>query len=91
MPFCDSSTEPRISSSSSGSDYEVEVTNLAEAITGDHFKYFYNIVSPQPEKMWYFAAADSLGLPAAGTNRGVSLRCWHIRLDGLGMADGNAR
>jgi len=51
----------------SGSDYDVEVTNLAQAITGDHFKYFYNIVRPQPEQMWYFAAGESLGLPAAGT------------------------
>src|SRR5262249_51509020 len=51
----------------SGSDYEVEVTNLAEAITGDHFKYFYNIVRPQPERMWYFAEGESLGLPVAGT------------------------
>jgi hypothetical protein len=51
----------------SGSDYEVEITNLAPAITGDHFKYAYNIVSPQPEQMWFFAAGDRLGLPAAGT------------------------
>jgi len=51
----------------SGNDYEVEVTNLAPAITGDHAKYFYNIVRPQPEQMWYFAAGESLGLPAAGT------------------------
>jgi len=53
----------------SGSDYEVEVTNLAEAVTGDHFKYFYNIVRPQPDQMWYLAAGESLGLPApaAGT------------------------
>ncbi len=52
----------------SGSDYDVEVTNLAKAITGDHFKYFYNIVSPQPDRMWYFAAGESLGLPAPGTS-----------------------
>jgi hypothetical protein len=51
----------------SGSDYEVEVTNLAEAITGDHFKYFYNIVRSQPEQMWYLAAGESLGLPVPGT------------------------
>jgi len=51
----------------SGSDYEVEITNLAREITGDHFRYFYNIVHPQPERMWYFAAGESLGLPAAGT------------------------
>ncbi|MCI0336029.1 MAG: hypothetical protein L0226_00485 [Acidobacteria bacterium] len=51
----------------SGSDYEVEITNQAEAITGDHFKYFYNIVSPQPEQMWYFADGESLGLPVPGT------------------------
>ncbi len=55
----------------SGSDYEVEVVNLAEAITGDHFKYFYNIVSPQPERMWYFAAGESLGMPAAGVGGDV--------------------
>jgi hypothetical protein len=50
-----------------GSDYEVEITNLAQAITGNHFKYFYNIVRPQPEQMWYFAAGESLGLPTLGT------------------------
>jgi hypothetical protein len=49
-----------------GSDYEVKVTNLAEAITGDHFKYFYKIVRSQPERMWRFAAGESLGLPAPG-------------------------
>jgi len=51
----------------SGSDYEVEVTNMAEAITGDHFRYFYNIMNPKPEQMWYFAAGESLGLPVPGT------------------------
>jgi hypothetical protein len=49
-----------------GSNYEVEVTNRAEAITGDHFKYFYNIVHPKPEQMWYFAGGERLGLPVAG-------------------------
>lgn len=47
----------------SGEDYEVEITNQAEAITGGHFKYFYNIVHPQPEQMWYFASGERLGLP----------------------------
>jgi hypothetical protein len=47
----------------SGSDYEVQITNLAEAITGDHAKYFYNIVRSQPEQMWYFAYGERLGLP----------------------------
>jgi hypothetical protein len=51
----------------SGSDYEVEVVNLADAITGDHFKYFYNITRQRPERMWYFANGESLGLPAFGT------------------------
>jgi len=50
----------------SGSDYEVEVTNRAEAITGGHFKYFYNIVNPKPERMWYLAGGERLGLPVAG-------------------------
>jgi hypothetical protein len=52
-----------------GSDYEVEVTNRAEAITGNHFKYFYNIVHPKPEQMWYLADAERLGLPMAGTGQ----------------------
>jgi len=52
----------------SGSDYEVEVTNQGAAITGDHFKYFYNIVRPQPERMWRFTAGESLGLPTPGTS-----------------------
>jgi hypothetical protein len=50
----------------SGSDYEVKVVNQAEAITGAHFKYFYNIVNPKPEQMWYLASAETLGLPAPG-------------------------
>ena len=33
-------------------DYEVEVVNRAEAVTGDHFKYFYNIVRPKPKHLW---------------------------------------
>jgi hypothetical protein len=51
-----------------GSDYEVAVINLAEAITGEHFKYFYNIVDPKPEQMWYCASGESLGLPVPGTS-----------------------
>ncbi len=51
----------------SGSDYEVEIANRAEAITGEHFKYFYNIVHPKPEQMWYFAGGERVGLPVAGT------------------------
>jgi hypothetical protein len=50
----------------SGSDYEVDVTNLARAITGEHFKYFYNIVRPQPQQTWRLASVESLGLPVAG-------------------------
>ena len=50
----------------SGSDYEVEVTNRAEAITSEHSKYFYNIVHPKPEHVWYFAGGEKLGLPVAG-------------------------
>ncbi|HKQ72231.1 MAG TPA: hypothetical protein VJ810_00790 [Blastocatellia bacterium] len=52
----------------SGSDYEVEVINLAQAITGQHFKYFYNIVRPQPEQLWTFAAGERLGLPMIGAS-----------------------
>jgi hypothetical protein len=56
----------------SGSDYDVEVINQAEAITGDHFKFFYNIVHPQPERIWYLAAGESIGLPVPGTgNQGA--------------------
>jgi hypothetical protein len=46
-----------------GSDYVVEITNLAEAITGHHFKYSYKIARQQPEHMWYFASGERLGLP----------------------------
>jgi hypothetical protein len=57
----------------SGSDYEVEVTNRAETTMGDHSKYFYNIVHPKPEKIWYLAGGESLGLPVAGY--GHDTRC----------------
>jgi hypothetical protein len=50
----------------SGDDYEVEIANLAKAITGEHFKYFYKIVHPQPEQMWYLASGERLGLPVPG-------------------------
>jgi hypothetical protein len=53
----------------SGSDYEVEVSNLAPAITGEHSKYFYNIVDPKPERMWYFTGGEKLGLPALGSRQ----------------------
>lgn len=56
----------------SGSDYEVEVTNLAEAITGEHFKYAYNIMHLKPQRMWYLAAGEKLGLPALGTGGQIS-------------------
>lgn len=62
----------------SGSDYEVEVTNLAEAITGEHFKYCYNIMHPKPEQMWYVAAGERLGLPAIGS--GTQAGCTPILL-----------
>ncbi|MBO0800496.1 MAG: hypothetical protein J2P31_16885 [Blastocatellia bacterium] len=55
-----------------GNDYQVEVTNLAEAITGDHFKYFYNIVNPKPEQVWYLAEGESLGLPVPGGLTGTT-------------------
>jgi len=40
----------------SGSDYEVEIINEAEAISGEHFRYYYNIISPKPEQMWYHSS-----------------------------------
>jgi hypothetical protein len=52
-----------------GDDYEVRVTNLAEAITGDHVRYFYNIMRSKPERMWHLTAGERLGLPMAGTSR----------------------
>jgi hypothetical protein len=52
----------------SGSDYEVTVTNLAEAITGEHSRYLYNIVSSKPEHMWYLAAGERMGLPVPAKN-----------------------
>jgi hypothetical protein len=54
-----------------GNDYEVEITNLAEAITGDHAQYFYNIVRSHPEQMWYLASGDKMGLPVPGAGVGI--------------------
>jgi hypothetical protein len=49
----------------SGSDYEVEIANRAPTISYEHSKYFYNIVDPKPERMWYLTAGEKPGLPAA--------------------------
>jgi hypothetical protein len=54
----------------SGSDYEVEVINQAEAVTGDHLHYLYNIVNPKPEQMWYITTAERLGLPVPASPGG---------------------
>jgi hypothetical protein len=62
-----------------GSDYEVRVTNLAEAITGDHLNYYYNIARSKPEKMWYLASGEKIGLPVARTD-GSILFCATISL-----------
>lgn len=51
----------------SGSEYEVSVANVAEAITGEHGRYFYKIARSQPEHVWYCAAGERMGLPVAGT------------------------
>lgn len=56
----------------SGSDYDVEITNQAEAITGEHFKYIYNIVPTKPEQIWYIATGERLGLPEIGTGGGTT-------------------
>jgi hypothetical protein len=54
----------------SGSDYEVAVVNMADAITSEHSKYFYNIIRPQPERMLYCVDGEKLGLPVpAGSGR----------------------
>jgi hypothetical protein len=80
----------------SGGDYEVEITNQAEAITGDHFKYFYEIVRPQPQQMWYFAAGESLGLPVPGIagSTGCSAgefsgTIWEWLMDLFGVSESN--
>jgi hypothetical protein len=65
----------------SGSDYEVEVINHAEANTGEHFRYFYNIVNPKPEQVWYIASAERLGLPVPGFG---NYGCW---VEGFGIAE----
>ncbi|MBO0800488.1 MAG: hypothetical protein J2P31_16845, partial [Blastocatellia bacterium] len=51
----------------SGSDYEVSVANVAEAITGEHSRFIYKIARSQPEHVWYCAGGESMGLPVAGT------------------------
>jgi hypothetical protein len=54
-----------------GGDYDVRVTNLAEAITGNHARYYYNIARVQPERMWYLASGEWAGLPAAGVSKDI--------------------
>jgi hypothetical protein len=54
----------------SGNDYEVAVVNMAEAITSEHTKYFYNIIRPQPERMLYCVAGEKLGLPVPAGSGG---------------------
>ena len=46
-----------------GRNYEVEVTNQADSIQFDHFKYFYNIVRSKPKHRWAPVSAQSTGLP----------------------------
>jgi hypothetical protein len=84
----------------SGDDYQVEIINLAKAITGDHFKYFYNIVHPQPEQIWYFAAGEKLGLPVpgyggdvecSGTLDGNVIWTWFGWLNGKSESDSETR
>jgi hypothetical protein len=58
----------------SGSDYEVSVSNVAEAVTGEHGRYFYNIVRSQPEHIWYLASGESIGLPVPAT--GAQTDCY---------------
>ena len=45
----------------SGPDYEVEVANRAEG-TYDHFRYFYNIVRPKPERIFVPVAGELLSV-----------------------------
>jgi hypothetical protein len=51
-----------------GYDYEVDITNLAQAVTGDHFKYSYSILHHQPDQIWNFASGERLGLPVPRIN-----------------------
>jgi hypothetical protein len=61
-----------------GYDYEVNISNLAQAITGDHFKYSYSILHHQPEHIWYFASGERQGLPVPKTNGEVGCSIYQL-------------
>jgi len=44
-----------------GRDYQVEVVNRAEAIDFNHFRYFYNIVTPKPKSKMIPISAQGVG------------------------------
>jgi len=51
-----------------GRDYQVEVTNRADAIDFNHFNYFYNIVTPKPKRRYIPISAQGVGVNVQAGN-----------------------
>lgn len=51
-----------------GRNYQVEVTNRADAIDFNHFNYFYNIVTPKPKQRLIPISAQGVGVNVQAGN-----------------------
>jgi len=51
-----------------GRNYQVEVTNRADAIDFNHFNYFYNIVTPKPKRRFIPISAQGIGVNVQAGN-----------------------
>jgi hypothetical protein len=51
-----------------GRNYQVEVTNRADAIDFNHFNYFYNIVTPKPKRKFVPVSAQAIGVNVQAGN-----------------------
>lgn len=52
-----------------GADYEVLVSNRAQAITSMHFQYFYHLLASPPPQRWHAADNEPQGVESAATPR----------------------
>lgn len=63
-----------------GRNYQVEVVNRAEAVDFNHFRYFYNIVSPKPKQRVIPISAQGVGV-------NVRLGDWVCLIGAFGKSD----
>ena len=63
-----------------GRNYQVEVINRADAVDFNHFRYFYNIVSPKPKK-------KLIPISAQGVGANVRMGDWVCLIGAFSKAD----